>query len=70
MEVIIASIFSAIIIFMTTSSIIRALFIARKREEITFRKLIFFAALSIAIGLVIVSILPFVYQKLLGAVGM
>ena len=55
---------------MTILFIIRVLFIARKREEITSRKLMFFATLSTVIGLVIASILPFGYQKLFDAFGL
>ncbi|WP_087973486.1 hypothetical protein [Oceanobacillus rekensis] len=64
MEVIIISIFSAIIIFITVYSIIKVLNIAYKRKEITLRKLRVLVTTYIVIGLLIASFLPFGYQKI------
>lgn len=64
MEVILISIFSAIIIFITVYSMIKALNIAYKRKEITVKKLRVLIIASIGIGLLIASSLPFVYQKI------
>ncbi|WP_339211395.1 hypothetical protein NSQ41_07950 [Aeribacillus sp. FSL K6-8210] len=64
MEVMAASVFSAIIIFITVFSMIRVFIIAFKRKEITLRKFIIFTISSIVTGLIIASVLPFVYQKI------
>ncbi len=64
MLVILMSIFSAIIIYITVFSIIKVLIIAYKREEITFRKFVGLVISSIVIGLFTASILPFGYQKI------
>ena len=64
MEVILISIFSAIIIFITVYSMIKVLNVAYKRKEITLRKLRVLVTISIVIGLLIASSLPFGYQKI------
>ncbi|MBP1970265.1 antibiotic biosynthesis monooxygenase (ABM) superfamily enzyme [Virgibacillus natechei] len=64
MDVILISIFSAIIIFITVYSMIKVLNIAYKREEITPRKRRVLVTSSILIGLLVTSILPFGYQKI------
>ncbi|KZM54385.1 hypothetical protein A3Q35_01880 [Aeribacillus pallidus] len=64
MEVMAASVFSAIIIFITVFSMIRVFIIAFKRKEISLRKFIIFTISSIVTGLIIASVLPFVYQKI------
>jgi heme/copper-type cytochrome/quinol oxidase subunit 2 len=64
MEVILISIFSAIIIFITVYFMIKVFIIAYKRNEITLRKLRVSVTTSIVIGLIIASSLPFGYQKL------
>ena len=68
MELILISIFSAIIIFITVYSMIKALNIAYKREEISLRKCRLLVTSSIIIGLLVSSILPFVYQKIIDAI--
>lgn len=65
MEVILASIFSAIIIIITVYSMIKVFIIAYQRSEISLRKLIFFATSSVIIGIIIASVLPFGYQKIM-----
>ncbi|WP_041964194.1 hypothetical protein [Mesobacillus selenatarsenatis] len=65
MEVILASVFSAIIIFITVFSMVKVLIIAFNRKEISFRKLIIFSTSSIVIGLLVAYLLPFGYQKIL-----
>lgn len=64
MEVMAASVFSAIIIFITVFSMIRVFIIAFKRKEISLRKFIIFTISSIVTGLIIASVLPFVYKKI------
>ncbi|WP_342429703.1 hypothetical protein [Neobacillus sp. FSL H8-0543] len=68
MEVILISLFSAIIIFMTVYSIIKVIIIAYKRKEITLRRFEVLVTLSILIGLFVASILPFGYQKIFEAI--
>ena len=64
MEVILTSIFSTFIIFMCVFQIVRALGIAYRREEITFRKYIMDTITSVLIGLFTSLILPIGYQKI------
>ena len=64
MEVILMSIYSAIIIFITVYSMIKVFNIAYKREDISLRKFRVLVTSSIVIGLFVASILPFGYQKL------
>ena len=64
MEVILTSVFSAIIIFITVFSMIKAFMIAYKRNEISLRKFIVFSTSSIVIGVIVASILPFGYLKI------
>jgi hypothetical protein len=64
MEVILTSVFSAIIIFMTVFYLMKAFNIAYKRNEISLRKFIVFSTSSIVIGVIVASVLPFVYQKI------
>jgi FtsH-binding integral membrane protein len=65
MEVILASIFSAIIIFIAVFYMIKAFIIAYKRNEISLRKFIVFSTSSIVIGILVASVLPFGYQKII-----
>ena len=64
MEVILASIYSAIIIFMTIFFILKACLIAYTRNELSFRKLIVVSSSSISIGIVMIVVLPFMYERL------
>ncbi|WP_096202268.1 hypothetical protein [Bacillus sp. FJAT-45350] len=64
MPVIITSIFSAIIIFITVFSMIKVLSIAYKRKEISVLKFRIIAVSLIVVGMFIASILPFGYQKI------
>jgi formate hydrogenlyase subunit 3/multisubunit Na+/H+ antiporter MnhD subunit len=64
MEVIAASIFSAIIILMTVFAIVKVLLIAYNRKEISQRKLIIYTTTSIIIGFTISAFLPYGYQKI------
>ncbi|MGM7636679.1 hypothetical protein [Bacillus sp. Hm123] len=64
MEVILTSVFSAIIIFITVFFMMKAFLIAYKRNEISLRKLITFSTSSIVIGILVASALPFSYQKI------
>ena len=68
MEVILISICSAIIIFITVYSIIRVLNIVNKREEISHRKYKTLITFSVVIGLFVVSTLPFGFQKIFNMV--
>ncbi|WP_066303860.1 hypothetical protein [Bacillus sp. FJAT-29814] len=65
MEVILASVFSSIIIFITVFYMVKVFITAFKRNEISHRKLIIFSTLSIVIGLLVVFVLPFGYQKIM-----
>ncbi|AOV07139.1 hypothetical protein [Sporosarcina ureilytica] len=60
MIVILVSVFSAIIIMMTAYSLIKALIIAYKRCEITYRNLILYSKLSFAICGTIAFLTPFI----------
>ncbi|WP_394233691.1 hypothetical protein [Niallia oryzisoli] len=62
MAVITASVFSILIIFMTIYSMIKVFIIAKKRNEISLQKSIIYSALSITVGFIVASILPFGYQ--------
>ncbi|WP_342431012.1 hypothetical protein [Neobacillus sp. FSL H8-0543] len=64
MEVILISVTSAIIIFMTVIYLMKAFNIAYKRNEISLRKFIVFSTSSIGIGVIVASVLPFGYQKI------
>ncbi|WP_042457221.1 hypothetical protein [Neobacillus dielmonensis] len=64
MEVILTSVFSAIIIFITIFFMIKVFLIGYKRNEISFRKFIIFSTSSIVIGVIVASVLPFGYQKI------
>ncbi|MEY2196691.1 hypothetical protein AB7942_28845 [Neobacillus sp. BF23-41] len=65
MEVILASVFSAIIIFITIFFMMKVFIIAFKRNDISLRKCIIFSTFSIVIGLLVASVLPFGYQKII-----
>ncbi|WP_335712699.1 hypothetical protein [Neobacillus drentensis] len=65
MEVILASVFSAIIIFITVFFMMKLFIIAFKRNDISLRKCIIFSTSSIVIGLLVASVLPFGYQKII-----
>jgi FtsH-binding integral membrane protein len=64
MEVVLISVFSAIIIFITVFYLMKVLIIAYKRNEISLRKFAIFSTLSIVIGVIVASALPFGYQKI------
>jgi hypothetical protein len=64
MPVILTSIFSAIIIFITVFSMIRVLSIAYKRKEISILKFSILSVSFIGVGMLIAAILPFGYQKI------
>ncbi len=64
MPVILTSIFSAIIIFITVFSMVRVLSIAYKRKEISTLKFSILSVSFIGVGMLISTILPFGYQKL------
>lgn len=64
MEVILTSVFSAIILFITVFSMIKVFMIAYKRNEISLREFIVFSTTSIVIGSIIAIVLPFGYQKI------
>ncbi|PTY76136.1 hypothetical protein B5V89_18795 [Heyndrickxia sporothermodurans] len=65
MEVIIASIFSSIIIFITVFYMIKAFIFAYKRDEIPLRKFIVFSISSTIIGILIALVFPLGYQKII-----
>lgn len=65
MEVILASVFSAIIIFITVFFMMKVYIIAFKRNDISLRKCITFSTSSIVIGLLVAGVLPFGYQKIM-----
>ncbi|MFL8935206.1 hypothetical protein ACKA06_00275 [Rossellomorea oryzaecorticis] len=64
MEVILASAFSALIIAITVLSMIKVLMIAYKRKELTYRKFITYVTAAAMTGLIVASVLPFVYGKI------
>ncbi|RTR35339.1 hypothetical protein EKG37_05530 [Robertmurraya yapensis] len=64
MEVLLTSLFSAIIIFITIFSLMKAFIIAYKRNEISLRRFIVFSTFSMVIGIIVASLLPFGYQKI------
>ncbi|MEK3990381.1 MULTISPECIES: hypothetical protein [Robertmurraya] len=64
MPVIVASIFSALIILMTVSFMIKVLHIGYKRKEISFRLLLLYSGTSVAVGSIVAISLPFAYTKL------
>jgi hypothetical protein len=65
MEVILASVFSAIIIFITVFYMMKVFIIAYKRNEISLPKFIVYSTSSIVIGVLVASVLPFGYQKII-----
>ena len=64
MEVILISVFSAIIILMTVFFLVQAFITVYKRNEMSRRKCIAFSASAIIIGVIVASVLPFVYQEI------
>lgn len=64
MPVILTSIFSAIIIFLTVFSMIKVLSIACKRKEIFMSKYRVYASSFIVAGILVAAILPFGFQKI------
>jgi hypothetical protein len=64
MPVILTSIFSAIIIFVTVFFMIKVLSIAYQRKEISILKYRVLATSFIVVSVLIASILPFGYQKI------
>ena len=65
MEIILLSVFSALIILITIYFLIKLFIAAYMRKEISFRKFLLFSTSSILIGLIVVSVLPFGYQKII-----
>lgn len=65
MEVIISSVFSTVIVFITVFYMIKVFHIAYKRNEISLRKYILFSTSSIVIGVLVASILPFLYLRII-----
>jgi hypothetical protein len=65
MEVILASIFSTIILLITVVSLNKVFLTAYKRREISFRKFVVFSASSIVMGLLVAFTLPFGFQKIM-----
>ncbi|OCA83127.1 hypothetical protein A8F94_18540 [Bacillus sp. FJAT-27225] len=63
MPVILASIFSIFIVFMTVFSIIKVLHIGYNRKEITRQKYIGAAAATFMIGVAVSLLLPIGFQK-------
>lgn len=70
MEVTLLSIFSAIIILMTVYSMVRVFKIAKKRSDITNNQYKTYVTIAIASGLVMATILPFGYLKLVEMLGL
>ncbi|MFK3959105.1 hypothetical protein [Guptibacillus hwajinpoensis] len=68
MEVFLMSFFSAVIIYITVHSIIKALNIALNRNEISKRKYRLIMAISIFIGTFVAVVLPFGYERLFDAI--
>ncbi|MGE7981970.1 hypothetical protein [Solibacillus sp. NPDC093137] len=64
MPVIMTSVFSAIIIFITVFSMIKVLSIAYKRKEISMSKYRVYATFFIVAGILVAAIIPFGYQKI------
>ena len=64
MEVILISVYSAIFIFVTVFFLIRAFFTVYKRNELSRKKFIAFSTSAIVIGIIVASVLPFVYQEI------
>jgi FtsH-binding integral membrane protein len=64
MEVILTSVFSAIIILITVFFMMKVFIITYKRKEISLRKFIMLSVSSIVIGVIVASVLPFGYQKI------
>jgi len=62
--VILISLFSAIIIFITVFSMIKVLSIAYKREEISILKYRVLATSFIIIGILVASVLPVAYKRI------
>jgi FtsH-binding integral membrane protein len=65
MEVIIASVSSDIIIFITVFFVMKVCIIAFKRNDISLRKFIILSTSSIVICLLVAFVLPFGYQKII-----
>ncbi|GGD15198.1 hypothetical protein GCM10011389_23580 [Pontibacillus salipaludis] len=70
LEVTLLSIFSAIIILMTVYSMVRVFNIAKKRSDITIVQYKTYVTITIASGLVIATLLPFGYLKLVEMIGL
>ncbi|MEG9295277.1 hypothetical protein V6B33_02345 [Mangrovibacillus sp. Mu-81] len=68
MAVILTSVFSAIIIIITVFSMIKVFIIAYKRNEISQRKIVVYSTSVIVIGVIVASILPFGYQRIMNAI--
>lgn len=64
MPVIIASIFSALIVFITVFGIIKVLHIGYTRKEINYRKFIVYVSSAVVVGGIITITIPFAYEKI------
>jgi hypothetical protein len=64
MPVILTSIYSAVLIFITVFSMVKVLSIAYKRKEISALKFSILSVSCIGVGMFIAAILPFGYQKI------
>ncbi|MCM3236508.1 hypothetical protein M3589_02095 [Heyndrickxia oleronia] len=65
MEVILASLFSVIIIFITVFFMLKVFIVAFKRNDISLRKFIMLSSSSILIGLLVALVLPIGYEKII-----
>lgn len=65
MELILATIFSTLIIVMTVFFLLKVFYIAYKRKDISFRKCFLYAAVTIGISCFLIAALPFVFQSIL-----
>lgn len=68
MPVILTSVFSTIIIFITVYSMVKVLGIACKREEISVPKYRILVTSFVVIGILIATVLPFGYQRIFDAI--
>ena len=69
MEVILISVYSAIFIFVSVFFLIKAFNTVYKRNEMSRKKFIAFSVSAIAIGVIVASILPFVYKEIFGYIS-
>ena len=60
----IASIFSALIVFITVFGIIKVVHSGYTRKEINYRKYIVYVSSSVVVGGIITITIPFAYEKI------